>query len=54
MREREAAINPVGQGKPLGRLQRVYKWDTKNLIPDDGFRDLTTLNQQDFSHPDKK
>lgn len=37
MREKEDSIAPQGMGKALGRLKRVYKWDTKNVIPDDGF-----------------
>lgn len=35
---------PTGQLKPLGRLPRVYKWDTNNIVPDDGFREMNTMN----------
>ena len=46
MREKDMSIAPQGTGKPLGRIKRVYKWDTKNIIPDDGFVSLVL-----YSHP---
>lgn len=30
----EAAGNP----SPLKRINRVYKWNTEFIVPDDGFR----------------
>jgi len=45
-------IQPIGNSKPLGRIPRVYKWDTSNIVPDDGFRELGTINQNDFLNPD--
>lgn len=53
MRTKESNIHSVGQTKPLGRLQRAYKWDTHDLIPDDGFRELNTVQQTHFIQPDK-
>ena len=37
----------------MGRLPRVYKWDTKNIVPDDGFRELNTINQTHYQRPEK-
>ena len=54
MREKEADINCLtssGLPQPLGRIQRVHKWKTDNLIPDDGFREMKTINQAEIQNP---
>lgn len=54
MREKEADINCLnsnGLPAPLGRIPRVYKWDTKNIIADDGFREMTTMNEEQHKNP---
>lgn len=54
MREREPAIVPNGHSKPLGRLKRLHNWDTSNIIPDDGFKEITSLTKTDFGEPNDK
>ena len=51
MRPREVDIMPQGHLKQLGRFKRVYKWDTKNVISDDGFRELDSKNRTDYQNP---
>jgi hypothetical protein len=45
LRNEEEALNGFNaSGIPhgLGRLNRIYKWDTAGVIPDDGFREMYT------------
>ena len=50
----EPAINclsSTGLPKPLNRLHRLPKHDTTQLIPSDGFNEITTTTQNDFRNP---
>ena len=38
---------------PLGRINRSYKWDTRDVIPDDGFREMYTINKSEMQHPER-
>ena len=40
-----------GLPAPLGAINRKPKQETFGLIPDDGFRELKTTNQQDLQNP---
>jgi hypothetical protein len=65
MRQKEADINCLnssGIPQPLGRIQRLHKWDTTGIIPDDKFvslkssltlfqREMGTTNQQEVQNP---
>ena len=51
MREKEADINCLtssGIPAPMGRLKRLHKWDTSNIVADDGFREFKTTKQVDL------
>jgi hypothetical protein len=54
-REEEEALNSYNaSGVPhaLGRLNRVYKWDTQGVIPDDGYREMYTTKNTEIMRPD--
>ena len=56
MRPAEPDINCLtanGIPAPLKRIKRNHKWDTKNIIPDDGYKELKTINKTELPHPDK-
>jgi hypothetical protein len=36
---------------PLGRMNRVYKWDTNGVVPDDGFREMYSINKTEMLNP---
>lgn len=49
-------LEAAGEPSPLKRLNRVYKWNTKNIIPDDGFvifkqREINTIKQMEHPIP---
>ena len=55
-REPDLAITCLtssGIPMPLPRRNRVYKWDSKDLIPDDGFREMYTINKTEIQHPER-
>ena len=56
MRKVEADINMLnanGVPAPLKRIKRNHPWDTKDVIPNDGYKELNTINKTELAHPDK-
>lgn len=56
MRQSEPDINclsATGIPAPLKRIKRNHKWDTKNIIPDDGYHETKTIQKTELQHPDK-
>jgi len=44
-------LNSNGLPKPLARLHRAHKWNTGNIIADDNFREMTTINKAEYVNP---
>jgi len=56
MRTVEPDINCLtanGIPAPLKRIKRNHKWDTKDVIPNDGYNELKTIAKTEIQHPDK-
>lgn len=56
MREIEPDINCLnanGVPAPLKRIKRNHKWDTKDVIPNDGYKELKTINKTELQNPEK-
>jgi hypothetical protein len=57
MRAQEPDINSLtanGIPAPLKRIKRNHKWDTRDVIPNDGYKELQTINKTEIQHPNKK
>lgn len=37
----------------MKRIKRNHKWDTTDVIPNDGYKETTTINKTEIVHPDK-
>ena len=46
-------LNANGVPAPLKRIKRNHKWNTKDVIPNDGYKELRTINKTEIIHPDK-
>jgi hypothetical protein len=46
-------LNASGLPQPLGTFHRIPKHDTTELIPDDKFREMTSINQCELVDPKK-
>lgn len=46
-------LSATGIPAPLKRIKRNHKWDTKDVIPNDGYQELKTINKTELQHPDK-
>lgn len=56
MRNVEPDINMLGANgvpAPLKRIKRNHPWDTKDIIPNDGFKEMKSINKTELVHPDK-
>lgn len=47
-------LNANGVPAPLKRIKRNHKWDTRDVIPNDGYKELNTINRTELSNPEKK
>jgi hypothetical protein len=55
-RAKEEAIScltAAGVPKALNVLKRQQKWNTAGVIPDDGYRDMYTINKTEIPDPKK-
>lgn len=53
-REHEAAISTLsasGLPQPLEVINRIPKWNTTGVIPDDGYREDYTINKTEIPNP---
>ena len=46
-------LNANGVPAPLKRIKRNHPWNTKDIIPDDGYKEMQTINKTELKHPDK-
>ena len=46
-------LNANGIPAPLKRIKRNHKWDTTDVIPNDGYKETVTINKTEIVHPDK-
>lgn len=46
-------LNANGVPAPLKRIKRNHKWDTRDVIPNDGYKELKTINKTEIQHPEK-
>lgn len=56
MREVEPDINCLnanGVPAPLKRIKRNHPWNTRDVIPNDGYKELQTINKTEIQHPNK-
>jgi hypothetical protein len=56
MREVEPDINCLnayGVPAPLKRIKRNHQWDTRDVIPNDGYKELNTINRTEIANPEK-
>jgi hypothetical protein len=56
VREKEDSIScltSAGVPKALNALKRQQKWNTAGVIPDDGFREMYTVNKTEIPDPQK-
>lgn len=56
MRSVEPDINCLtanGIPAPLKRIKRNHKWNTKDVIPNDGYKEMQTINKTEIGHPSK-
>ncbi|OMJ72777.1 hypothetical protein SteCoe_28695 [Stentor coeruleus] len=56
VREKEDSIScltSAGVPKALNTLKRQQKWNTAGVIPDDGFREMYTVNKTEIPDPQK-
>lgn len=56
MRASEPDINCLtanGIPAPLKRIKRNHKWDTRDVIPNDGYKEMKTVNKTEILHPNK-
>lgn len=49
-----STLTASGIPKPLGSINRLKKWNTSGVIPDDGFRDMYTIQRTEIPDPYKR
>jgi hypothetical protein len=49
-----STLTASGIPKPLGCINRMKKWNTSGVIPDDGFRDMYTIHRTEIPDPYRK
>ena len=37
----------------MKRIKRNHPWNTKDIIPDDGYKEFKTINKAELAHPNK-
>lgn len=48
-----SCLTSAGVPKALNTLKRQQKWNTAGVIPDDGFREMYTVNKTEILDPQK-
>jgi hypothetical protein len=46
-------LNANGVPAPLKRIKRNHKWNTNDVIPNDGYKELQTINKTELMNPEK-